>query len=559
MSGPQPSASLYPPASSPPLSAPPRPSSPPPSTSLAAPMTSGAIVAHSAGASAPVVLLSQEQTSVAIAGLSQNMAAMQASMEEVRGVLQDLLHAQRSPPQPPLPHLFPMPPPPPSLAAPTPTLAITYPYGMPPPSSHHPPPRTSSVPIHQIQFPRSPSPIPTWAMATSAPIYTSTTPQPSFPYSASTAAPAFHAAPSVSGVLYGGMDGTLIPAASLAATVAGVSASADAAAAAAGAAGADAVSDRLPPKFYKLEFATYDGSEDPLNWLNQCEQFFRGQRTLASDRTWLASYHLKGAAQTWYYALEQDEGMPPWDRFRSLCNLQFGPAVRNTCISELARLPFLSTVQEYSQRFNAVLCHSRNISGPQKAELFVGGLPEHIKVDVELRDPQNLQTAMYLARAFERRAAAVAPPVPSRGHGYSSGRGCCHRRAPLEEATGRPGLPRGPRPTPSRRPRLALDLSVVSPRRRWLNVAGRAFASTVTNPTSVAMCARGSSTWRLMITLTRTSWPPTRRLMSLTRRRRNRPPNLQQPTPWWCPSMRWPASARKTLCCCRSPSRACAC
>ena len=64
------------------------------------------------------------------------------------------------------------------------------------------------------------------------------------------------------------MDGgTLIPAASLAATDAGVSASADAAAAAAAAAGADAVSDRLPPKFYKLEFATYDGSEDPLNWV----------------------------------------------------------------------------------------------------------------------------------------------------------------------------------------------------------------------------------------------------------------------------------------------------
>lgn len=72
---------------------------------------------------------------------------------------------------------------------------------------------------------------------------------------------------------------------------------------------------RASPRFYKLEFATYDGSEDPLNWLNHCEQFFRGQRTPASDRTWLASYHLKGPAQIWYYALEQDEGMPLWDRF----------------------------------------------------------------------------------------------------------------------------------------------------------------------------------------------------------------------------------------------------
>jgi hypothetical protein len=42
---------------------------------------------------------------------------------------------------------------------------------------------------------------------------------------------------------------------------------------------------------------------------NHCEQFFRGQRTVASDRIWVASYHLRGAAQTWYYVLEQDEGM----------------------------------------------------------------------------------------------------------------------------------------------------------------------------------------------------------------------------------------------------------
>jgi hypothetical protein len=108
---------------------------------------------------------------------------------------------------------------------------------------------------------------------------------------------------------------------------------------------------RTPPRYYKLEFATYDGSEDPLNWLNHCEQFFRGQRTPASDRTWLASYHLKGPAQTWYYALEQDEGMPSWDRFAELCRLRFGPTVRGSRLAELGRLPFLSTVQEYSDRF----------------------------------------------------------------------------------------------------------------------------------------------------------------------------------------------------------------
>lgn len=81
------------------------------------------------------------------------------------------------------------------------------------------------------------------------------------------------------------------------------------------------------PRFYKFEFPTYDGSADLLNWLSQCKQFFRGQRTQASDRTWMASYHLTGTSQMWYYALEQDEGMPPRDRFKELCHDRFGPTV----------------------------------------------------------------------------------------------------------------------------------------------------------------------------------------------------------------------------------------
>ena len=38
--------------------------------------------------------------------------------------------------------------------------------------------------------------------------------------------------------------------------------------------------DRLPPKTHRLEFATYDGSEYPLNWLNHCEQFFQGRQNV---------------------------------------------------------------------------------------------------------------------------------------------------------------------------------------------------------------------------------------------------------------------------------------
>lgn len=121
--------------------------------------------------------------------------------------------------------------------------------------------------------------------------------------------------------------------------------------------------------------------------------------------------------------------MPTWGRFKEVCTLRFGPPVRGTRLSELARLPFTSTVQDYADRFNAMLGHTRKLDAQQKAELFVGGLPDHIRADVAIRDPQDLQSAMYLARAFEQRAAAQTTPPPARGFRQS-----------------RPGLPAPPRP-----------------------------------------------------------------------------------------------------------------
>jgi hypothetical protein len=79
--------------------------------------------------------------------------------------------------------------------------------------------------------------------------------------------------------------------------------------------------------------------------------------------------------------------MPAWECFKDLCNLRFGPPVRCNCLSELAWLPFYNTVQDYQERFNTLVCHNPNLFPQQKVDLFVGGLPEHIRVDVELRAP----------------------------------------------------------------------------------------------------------------------------------------------------------------------------
>ena len=217
---------------------------------LSAPAPSAASGLSSASSGAPLTL---ESLAGDVAEIARGMAAMQATLAALIP----------PPPQPSQPQAI-------------------FPYGMPQTSG-------TGVPLHLLRWPASPSPILSWAMgSTTPPIYTmATTPTPSA--AAVTASSGAHQPPPTSGIFYGGTDGTLIYGGG--GYFGGALSAEDSSAATPNGAHA-------PPKFYKLEFPTFDDAVDPLNWLNHCEQFFRGQRTLPLDRTWLASYHLRSAAQT---------------------------------------------------------------------------------------------------------------------------------------------------------------------------------------------------------------------------------------------------------------------
>jgi len=73
----------------------------------------------------------------------------------------------------------------------------------------------------------------------------------------------------------------------------------------------------------KMVFPSYDGSGDPLPWINRCELYFRGHNTLDHRKVWMASLHLTDAAQLWYYRLEMVQGEPEWRRFCQLVNCRF--------------------------------------------------------------------------------------------------------------------------------------------------------------------------------------------------------------------------------------------
>jgi hypothetical protein len=60
---------------------------------------------------------------------------------------------------------------------------------------------------------------------------------------------------------------------------------------------------------HKLLFPTYDGVDDPLPWLNRCDQFFRIQNTQDSGKVFLVSFYMTGNAAQWYVMVAHQSGL----------------------------------------------------------------------------------------------------------------------------------------------------------------------------------------------------------------------------------------------------------
>lgn len=68
----------------------------------------------------------------------------------------------------------------------------------------------------------------------------------------------------------------------------------------------------LVPRYHKMNFPSYDGEDDLLQWLNRCEHLFTRQWTPDHEKVWYASFHLTGATQLWYMRLSQESPITDW-------------------------------------------------------------------------------------------------------------------------------------------------------------------------------------------------------------------------------------------------------
>jgi hypothetical protein len=164
---------------------------------------------------------------------------------------------------------------------------------------------------------------------------------------------------------------------------------------------------------HKWDFPRFDGTSDPMLFLNKCEAYFRQHRTMAEERVLMASYHLDDAAQLWFIQLQDDEGTPSWGHFKDLLNLRFGPPLRSAPMFELAECRRTGIVEEYSNRFQALLPRAGRLEEAQRVQLYIGGLLPPLSHAVRLHHPETLAAAMSLARQVELMEQDRPAPPPS--------------------------------------------------------------------------------------------------------------------------------------------------
>ncbi|KAJ0076960.1 hypothetical protein Patl1_35311 [Pistacia atlantica] len=140
---------------------------------------------------------------------------------------------------------------------------------------------------------------------------------------------------------------------------------------------------------------------------DRAEQFFEFQGTAFDDQVRLAAYHLEKDAQLWYQQRKTQEHLITWESMKVGLLARFVATEYEDFFRDLCKLKQTNSVSDYQAQFERLLACAGTLTDKQEVECFISGLKQGIRADVRVQNPQNLTTAIGLARTYETKAQEV--------------------------------------------------------------------------------------------------------------------------------------------------------
>jgi hypothetical protein len=111
------------------------------------------------------------------------------------------------------------------------------------------------------------------------------------------------------------------------------------------------------------------------------------------------AFYLLDDARLWYHRLKLNNGPPSWNRFFAVVNARFSPPLTESPIGELALLRHDGSIDDYCNKFMALLCCNPAITKDHQIQLFTDGFGQPLQTDVTLQKLMSLDAAVMLVRA----------------------------------------------------------------------------------------------------------------------------------------------------------------
>lgn len=148
--------------------------------------------------------------------------------------------------------------------------------------------------------------------------------------------------------------------------------------------------------------------DDPIGWLQQCENFFDMSGTPFEQWVNIATGHFCGRANVWLQNICIPWQMINWQQFCQMIADRFTQANANEAVEMLKNIQLTASVQSYIDKFEeCVQLVKRDhpyLQEPFLMSCFIGGLRAYIKHDVSGQRPRGMLEAYWYAKVYENSA-----------------------------------------------------------------------------------------------------------------------------------------------------------